>query len=189
MDSIWIGAIIIGVLIVAFGPLLYVLPSRKDRRLAALRAQARQLGLTVELSSVRNPDAAAEDRVTAGGRLRTPMRACARYALALDRKPEPAPSWRLLRTACGWIADEGAALPAGWLEQLQPLIDTLPDDVVAVDCSGRDLGCCWLERPAPEADAVPKLKGALTAIGSRVEDLSAEAEAGGLMDILSRQPK
>ena len=177
MDGIWIGVIIVGVLIVAFGPILYVLPSKKDRRLAALRAQARQLGLTVELKPVRNPDAAAEDRVTAGGRSRTPMHASARYALALDQMPGPAPPWRLLRAARGWIADEGTALPAGWLGQLLPLIDTLPDDVVAVDFGGRSVGCYWLERPTPETDAVAKLKGALASIGSQLAALSAAAEA------------
>ena len=177
MDGIWVGVIIVGVLIVAFGPILYVLPSKKDRRLAALRGQARQLGLTVELKPVPNPDAAAEDRVTAGGRPRAPMLPCARYALALDRMPGQATPWRLLRTARGWIADEGTDLPAGWLGQLQPLIETLPDDVVAVDFGGRSVGCYWLERPAPETDAVAKLKGALASIGSQVATLSAEAEA------------
>ena len=178
MDGFWVGVIIVGVLIVAFGPILYVLPSKKDRRLAALRAEARRLGLTVELKPVRNPDAAAEDRVTAGGRPRAPMHASARYALTLDRMPNEASPWRLLRSARGWIADEGMDLPAGWLGQLQPLVETLPDDVVAVDFGGRDLGCYWLERPASGIDAVAKLKGSLASIGERVAALSVEAEPG-----------
>ena len=178
MDGIWVGVIIVGVLIVAFGPILYVLPSKKDRRLAGLRAQARRLGLTVELKPVRNPDAAAVERVTAGGRPRAPMHASARYALTLDRMPDAAPPWRLLRSARGWIADEGMDLPAGWLGQLRPLIETLPDDVVAVDFSGRDLGCYWLERPASGIDAVAKIKASLASIGGRVAALRAEAEAG-----------
>ena len=178
MDGIWVGVIIVGVLIVAFGPILYVLPSKKDRRLAALRAEARRLGLTVELKPVRNPDAAAEDRVTAGGRPRAPMHASARYALALDRMPGEAPPWRLLRSSRGWIADEGMDLPCGWLGQLQPLIETLPDDVVAVDFSGRELGCYWLERPASETDAVAKLKDTLASIGGQVSALSAQTETG-----------
>ena len=176
MDGIWIGIIIVGVLIVAFGPILYVLPSRKDRRLAALRGEARRLGLTVELKSVRNPDAAPTERVTAGGRTRTPMRACARYALALDRMPAPTPPWRLLLAAGDWIADEGMALPAGWFGELRPLIKSLPDDVMAVEFDGRFLACYWLERPRSETDAVAKLKGALTAIGRHLAALSAEAE-------------
>ena len=180
MDGIWIGVIIVGVLIVAFGPILYVLPTKKDRRLAALRAQARQLGLTVSLKPVRNPDAAPEDRVTAGGRLRVPMHASARYALALDQMRDEAPPWRLLRSTRGWIADEGMDLPAGWLDSLQPLIETLPDDVVAVDCGGRDLGCFWLERPTADTAAVDKLKESLASIGSEVATLAAEADASVL---------
>ncbi len=178
MDGFWVGVIIVGVLIVAFGPILYVLPSKKDRRLAGLRGEARRLGLTVELKPVRNPDAVAVERVTAGGRPRAPMHASARYALTLDRMPNEAPPWRLLRSARGWIADEGMDLPAGWLGQLRPLIETLPDDVVAVDFGGRDLGCYWLERPASGIDAVAKLKGSLASIGERVAALSVEAEPG-----------
>ena len=174
MDGIWVGVIIVGILIVAFGPILYLLPSKKDRRLAALRAEARRLGLTVELQPVRNPDAAATERVTAGGRSRQPMHASARYALALDRMPGAPPPWRLLRSARGWIADEGTVLPAGWLSQLQPLIETLPDDVVAVDFGGRSVGCYWLERPASEPDAVAKLKDSLASIGGQVAALSAD---------------
>ena len=54
---VWI--IIIVVLLVAFGPVLYLLPTKKDRRLAALRQQARLVGFVVELKPVRklNPDA------------------------------------------------------------------------------------------------------------------------------------
>ena len=177
MDGIWIGVIIVGILIVAFGPILYVLPSKRDRRLAALRAEARRLGLTVELKPVRNPDAAAVERVTAGGRSRQPEHASARYALTLDRLPGAAPPWRLLRSARGWIVDEGMDLPEGWLDQLRPLIETLPDDVVAVDFGGRDLGCYWLERPGSETEAVANIKGALASIGGQVAALSAEAAA------------
>ena len=168
MDGIWTGIIIVGVLAVAFGPILYMLPSRKDRRLAGLRAEARRLGLTVELKPVRNPDAAAEERVTAGGQLREPMHGSARYALALDRLPDAASPWRLLRSARGWVADEGTDLPAGWLAGLQPLIDALPADVVAVDFDGRSVGGYWLERPTSETDAVAKIKGLLAAIGRQV---------------------
>ena len=178
MDGFWVGVIIVGVLIVAFGPILYVLPSKKDRRLAVLRAEARRLGLTVELKPVRNPDAAPAERVTAGGRPRAPMHASARYALTLDRMPGAASPWRLLRSASGWIADEGMDLPAGWLGQLQPLIEALPGDVVAIDFRGHDLGCYWLERPASGIDAVAKLKRSLASIGERVAALSVEAEPG-----------
>ena len=177
MDGIWIGVIIVGSLTVAFGPILYLLPSRKDRRLAALRAQARRLGLTVELKPVRNPGAAAKERVTAGGRPREPMHASARYALTLNRMPGAASPWRLLRSARDWIADEGTELPVEWLAELRPLIETLPDDVVAVDFGGRSVGCYWLERSPSAADAVAEIKSALEAIGKQVATLSMNAEA------------
>lgn len=166
--DIWIAVAIAGALLVAFGPVLHLLPSRKQRRLAAFRAEARRLGLTVELKPVRNPDAAAEERVTAGGRHRTPMHPSVRYALTLDRLPNAAPPWRLLRSARGWIADAGSDLPAGRLGRLQPLIETLPDDVVAVDFDGRSVGGYWLERPSSDIDAVAKIKSVLAAIGRQV---------------------
>ena len=178
MDGFWIGIIIVGVLIVAFGPILHLLPSKRDRHLAALRTEARRLGLTVELKSVRNPDAAATERVTAGGQLRTPMLACTRYALTLDRMPAQGRPWRLLRSARGWIADEGTDLSAGWLGQLRPLIETLPEDVVAVDFGGRSVGCYWLERPASQTDAVAGINSALASIGDQVAALSVETESG-----------
>ena len=67
-------------------------------------------------------------------------------------------------------------LPAGWLGQLQPLFEALPDDVVAIDFRGHDLGCYWLERPASGIDAVANIKASLASIGGQVAALSAEAE-------------
>ena len=178
MDGFWIGIIIVGILVVAFGPILYVLPSKRDRRLAALRAEARRLGLTVELKPVRNPDAAPSERVTAGGRSRQPMHASARYALTLDRTVDAQPPWRLLRSADGWIADAGMDPPAGWLGRLRPHLETLPDDAVAVDFGGRSLGCYWLERSPSATAAVAEINGALEAIGRQMAILSAKAEEG-----------
>ena len=43
---VWL--IIIGVLALAIGPILYILPSAQDRYLAGLRQQARQLGFTLQ---------------------------------------------------------------------------------------------------------------------------------------------
>ena len=178
MDGIWIWIIIAGVLVLAFGPILYLLPSRKDRRLAALRAEARRLGLTVELKPVRNLDAAARERVTAGGRQRTPVHASARYSLTLDRMPDAVPAWRLLRSARGWTADDGLAAPAGLLSRLKPLVETLPDDVVAIDFGGRSAGCYWLESFPSAGDAVEGIKGFLFAVGAQVAAFSAETDNG-----------
>ena len=89
MDNLLIWLIISAVLGVAFGPVLLLLPSRRERRLAALRAEARRLGLSVELRPVPKLGADLDERVTAGGRIRTAMHPSVRYAMPL---PAAAPS-------------------------------------------------------------------------------------------------
>ena len=83
MDNLLIWLIILAVLGVAFGPVFLLLPSRRERRLAALRAEARHLGLSVELRPVPKLDAHLGERVTAGGRIRIAMHPSVRYALPL----------------------------------------------------------------------------------------------------------
>lgn len=87
MDNLLIWLIILVVLGVAFGPVLLLLPSRRERRLAALRAEARRLGLSVELRPVPKLGADLGERVTAGGRIRTAMHPSVRYAMPLPARP------------------------------------------------------------------------------------------------------
>ena len=68
---------------VAIGPILYLMPSDRDRYLTSLRALARKLGYTVQLDKVLKLDPADDERVTAGGGMRQPALACARYQLPL----------------------------------------------------------------------------------------------------------
>ena len=95
MDDFGIWLIIVAALAVVVGPVFVLLPSKKERRLAALRTEARRLGLSVELRPVPNLGADLEERVSAGGRARTPMHPSVRYALPLaleiDRRPEKSP--------------------------------------------------------------------------------------------------
>ena len=65
----WI--IIIGVFILAAGPLFYFMPTAKDKRLTALRMRARQLGFTIQLDALFKLDPSADERVTAGGQARS----------------------------------------------------------------------------------------------------------------------
>lgn len=87
MDNLLIWLIILAVLGVAFGPVLLLLPSRRERRLAALRAEARRLGLSVELRPVPKLDADLGERVTAAGRIRAAMHPSVRYAMPLPAAP------------------------------------------------------------------------------------------------------
>ena len=74
-------AIIVGVLLLAIAPLMWVLPSRRERELAALRESARKLGFTLQVTEVDHPAPTAEERVSASGRTRRPMLPCVAYRL------------------------------------------------------------------------------------------------------------
>ena len=155
---VWI--IVVVVLLVAFGPVLYLLPTKKDRRLAALRQKARLLGFVVELKPIAKLNPEARDRVTAGGQLRTPQHDSVAYTLGLRSKFEHLRPWRLLKGAGspapldGWVLDEEAFenRAVDYLETLQQLFAQLPSDTVAVELGVRTLTCYWLEQyPADEA--------------------------------------
>lgn len=155
---IWI---LIAAILVA-GPLLWLLPSRRQRQLAVWRAAARANGLTVELASVELADAPPEDRVSAGGAPRTPRRECAAYRLPLTPPLDAAPRWRLLksRTASaplpGWLAPTPPTrlpTPVGdYWERLRPLVDALPGGCVGVEATARAVS--WLGTETAEDDAV-----------------------------------
>ncbi len=158
-------------LILAFGPMLYLLPTRKDRRLAAMRMTARRLGLVVELKPVRKLDAAADERVSAGGIARSPVHQSVAYRLPLRKALSHIGPWRLLRSQRGgWQFDVEFPVPgeADFLKALPPLEGLLPDDVVAVECVGRDLSCYWLEQFPADGETVGALGATLSALAEQL---------------------
>ena len=153
------------------GPVLYLMPTRKDRRLAALRLEARRCGLVVELRPVRNLDARADELVSAGGERRAPVHASVSYAMPLRARLVHLGPWRLLRSQrTGWQIDPEREVPAGpdVLPQLSPLLPGLPDDAVALELDGGRLACYWLERFPADGEAVGALRAALVAIGEKL---------------------
>ena len=175
MDNFLIWLLVLAALAVAFGPILCFLPSKKDRRLARLRAEARRLGLQVELRPAPKLDASADERVTAGGRRRSPTHPSVCYWLALPpaaAAPEP---WRLLRGPAGWVADADLPPPADLATRLLPLLEPLPEDAVALEHRSRSLGCCWLESFPAGAETAACLKAALTAIAKALAAWNAQA--------------
>ena len=175
---VWI--IIVLALAIAFGPVLYLLPTRKDRRLAAMRLEARRQGLVVELRPVRKLDAAAEERVSAGGEHRSPVHDSACYKLPLRANLERIRPWRLLKSERdGWVFDIEWAMPPepDLLPGMLPLMRNLPEDAVAVEWDGASLACYWLERFPADGDTVKALKTSLSVIGERLTAM--DAERGG----------
>lgn len=174
----WIIAAI--VLLAVIGPVLYLLPSKRQRRLGALRAAARSAGLTVELASAPKLDAAAEERISAGGVPREARIDCAAYRLPLPKPLPDAPSWQLLRDrsgaasrlqpAAGWTAlspPQGVPAPdADYWRRVAALIDALPGGCVGVEANGAQVGWLGTERlggAAPE-DVVAGIRSGLEAL-------------------------
>lgn len=172
---VWI--IVAFALVLAFGPVLYFLPTRRERRLAAIRLEARRQGLVVELKAVRKLDAAPEERVSAGGERRAPVHDSVSYALPLRAGLERIRPWRLLRSEQhGWQIDSDLPEPPEptLLAELRLLLDDLPDDAVALELGGAILACYWLERFPADGDTVEALKVSLAAIARKLAAMDAE---------------
>ncbi len=182
--------IILVVLLVAFGPILWLRPSARERRLALLRQQAYREGMRVELRRLPRLDAPAEERVTAGGRALDTTREHAVYLYPLATTLRMLPSWRVLRSGDGLQALEGWWFLAGEkpsnprleeaLEAVAPVLHTLPDDVIAVECEARAVGAYFLEgretSPSRVSDLAARLSEAARALDTLEARLKAEAE-------------
>lgn len=182
--------ILIGLLlVVAFGPMLWLVPSKRDKRLAAMRARARSEGLLVEMRRIPKPDPAPAERVSSGGRVREPVIECASYSQPLERSLKHLPAWRLVRKAASgtddpfpdWQFDvrpegDGRVFLPEVLELTKKALTGLPADVVAVEVAARMVLAYWLERPGTSADTVTELaivlrdfQQALNALDARIE--------------------
>ncbi len=169
MDWIIIGV----VLLAAFGPVLWLVPSRRDRKLARMRTRARSRGLAVEVTSIADPNPAPEARVSAGGVQRNPVIAGTTYRLDLPRAAPLAAKWALLRAegagpaaVAGWRWDDGAnAAGVDWSE-VAAILARLPGDVLRCAADGRGVGCFWRERTsdAEAESAVDRLAECLLAL-------------------------
>ncbi len=185
----WI--IVAVVLAAAVGPLLWLLPSKRDRRLSELRTAARSAGLIVEVASVPKLDARAEERVTAGGAERLPSVSCAAYALALPAPLPDAPLWRLLKSErenrylSGWTTlspPKQTPTPAeGYWRTIQPILDAMPGGCVAVEAGSRRIAWLGTERIGEDAaeTIVADIHSGLSAIAELHRELDAAARPGG----------
>jgi hypothetical protein len=195
MESTMTWVLIVLVLVIAFGPVLWLVPSKRDKRLSAMRSRARSEGLIVEVRRIPKPDPDPEDRVSAGGKVRNPVIECASYALALPRSLKVLPAWRVLRKASDgrpdpfddWQYDqrpkgEGRAHLDAVLALAAMTLDELPEDVVALEVSPRMVLAYWLERPGSNEQSVPPLAATLKDFAAALGRLEAEIEAARVGD-------
>ena len=181
--------LIILVLVVAFGPVLWLVPSKRDKRLSALRSRARAEGLIVEMRRIPKPDPTPEERVSAGGRVRDPAIECASYGLPLARGLKYLPTFRLVRMSADqgpdpfpdWQYDQrptgdGRAYLEEVLAETGKLTQALPEDVAAVELGARMVLVYWLEKPGSTEALVPDLASAMGAFGDSLNRLDRQIE-------------
>jgi hypothetical protein len=148
------------VLLAAFGPVLWLLPSANDRRLTKLRGRARSLGLELELTRLPDLSAAPAEHVTAGGRRREPTVLVTAYRLPSVRKLGRAPTWRLRRGDAagplpGWQWDSTPAGSAAYWTKLATPLARVPADALGCAAQPHAVCCFWRETTAADdTDAI-----------------------------------
>lgn len=159
----WLIAVFVVAMVV--GPIMYLKPSGKEKRLSGLRLAARKAGLTVKLTAIPRLDPEPTDRVSAGGEVKQPELSCAAYQLNFNtelvvdidirflRTPEK-PTIPVTETFAGWMLDpnKAKAWPTstqGVKVVLHAIAVNAPDFCLAFAVDSRFLSCYWLER-APE---------------------------------------
>lgn len=143
--------VIVVICLLAFAPLMWLLPSPRERRQARLRTRAEALGMTVGVGFLDDPDPSPEARVNAGGALRVATISCAVYRLALPvaeaglffrlvrrrRAAQAAQEWRFTKPEpAGADATRSA---------LEPVLAALPADVIAVERGPGFVAAYWHE--------------------------------------------
>lgn len=149
---VWI--LIVLALALAIGPILWLLPSKRDKLVSSFRAAARGVGLVVEVTNVPKLDASASERVSAGGKARDASIQCAAYRLPLPPTAHDPPRWRLLKSTRehryleGWTTLEPPrnAPPAeeDYWRRLAVIVDALPGGCIGVEATSRSIA--WLGR-------------------------------------------
>ena len=166
------------VVIVAVGPVMYLLPSKRDKRLAGLREEARKTGLNIRITHVPKLDPSGTERVNASGQRLEPKTSCVAYGRAVRVNLMPFRDLLLLKlpaqpTVPYSLAIDGWALGLGvdgassaeldlvanhrLLQGLAPLLAKFPEDTLGVEITNRHIACLWRERAEPDSGVVADL--------------------------------
>jgi hypothetical protein len=159
MSLTWV--IIVVALVAAFGPLLWMMPSRSDRRLSKMRTRARSHGIQVEITQIEDLAAEPHERVNSAGVKLEPKVMCAAYRLGMRQLARAAPQWKILRTAAANPDAKGGPI-AGWIWATKPVGDSaywqqvggvlreVPPDTLACAADASEVSCWWRERATAE---------------------------------------
>ncbi|MEM6709675.1 MAG: hypothetical protein AAF648_12905 [Pseudomonadota bacterium] len=192
--SVWL--VLVLVFLVAFGPIMWLRPSARDKRLATLRAHGRTLGFGLDMKSLPRLDAAPEERVSAGGVARTATELLAVYRWVTSKKLEPFGSFRLLRgptrdrlsrgaveVAPGWYFEPDLSFPPdGWswfAPQLTEVLSGWDDGIRALAFEPRAVAVYWREGPGADTAVLDQIKQRIQHLEAQLRD-AVEASADGL---------
>ncbi len=149
--------------VVVFGGLLYVLPSKAQRRIGQMRLDARKKNLTIYSQVVPDVNATAVERVTAGGKLKNPTKQCVAWARQYADEYSAVPVWRVFvapestKPMPGYVANpplDEAQRDLGeeyWIG-VGKVLEKLPQQLVAVECAKSQVAWIGQERVADEPD-------------------------------------
>ncbi|MCY4096633.1 MAG: hypothetical protein OXG05_16100 [Gammaproteobacteria bacterium] len=178
-------------LLVGFGGVAYVLPSKFQRRVSQLRLEARKQGIFTSSRTIPDLDADAEDRVTSGGKVRQREDLCVVYDLSYRNPPDCPPRWQLVRY-------KKSQLPIpGWLLRENQLIGVQLSDAaywgsVAANIAempaicrcvvSHDSGVSWIGTESKNAIEEGKFLQDLTASLESLRDLNLVASESNIED-------
>lgn len=143
MDFWTVILVILFAIALALGPIFWVKPSNRDRRLASLRQCAAQKGLAVQIQPL--PKALGSGTAAVYfARWQNPSRLQTGWGLELqsmDHEMHFAGNW-------DWHCDRAA--PGAAEQALLKLLQHLPGDATAIVCSDTGLGIQWRETSGEE---------------------------------------
>lgn len=192
----WIVITVI-VLLAAFGPLLWLRPSARDKRLNAMRAKARALDLNVDVKALPTLNPSPTERVSAAGAKRDHDRLLAVYSRILPRRLRHISSFRVFRAPpagapqisrgvialdAGWLFDPDLSYPPdqGWPQvwkALLPGADSLVADVAAIGLGPREISVYWAEGADHDVNTVVQMAETLGLMASAVAALDEQLGA------------
>ncbi len=181
--------IIFLVVALVIGPILYLLPNERDKRLTAIRAVARAQGLSIQITSVAKLDPSAAERVSAGGKTLQPKTSCAGYKLPIGQKLSVTGEFMLIKLppSPSVVVNEvlpGVALSVdsdkrlwaqynaggGASKLIEDAFRRLPADTLAIAVESRNVVCFWQEKAKADGGQVEIIRAVL---GDLRDDLQA----------------
>jgi hypothetical protein len=152
--------IVIVALLIIIGPVMYLLPNRREKDQRSFRDAARAAGLTVELAQLYKIESEPHERVSAGGAIRVPKLPCARYGLPQAQPLSRFPEIHLVRgRTLPWQANPeypSGGSGSGKLSLqavIAPFLERLPTTSRGLSVTGSMLWLYWTEMPGEARNA------------------------------------